>query len=363
MNIKPEYFKNEETAMYKLRSLYYEYGYQHYKVNKFEEYDFYVRNKTFLVSENILSFTDTNGKLMALKPDVTFSIIKNLKDGDSSMKKVFYNENVYRPSSDSGYFREIPQTGLECIGDIDTYSQCEVIMLAARSLEAISEDYILDVTDVRFISGLLEEAELTDIGFEKAVELIKEKNVSGIKQLCKAENVDEELSDRICRAVSMYGPAEETLRTMEELARNDKSREALSQLEEIFGVMACYGVCDKVKIDLSLIGDMNYYNGIVMNGFISGVPAAVLSGGRYDNLVHKMGKKSGAIGFAVYLDRLERYGEKAKEYDVDVLLLYRDDTPCGKIIEETQKIISGGETVRAGKQDSGDVRYKRLVRI
>ena len=69
-----EILKREELAMLKLRELYRRYGYTQYKMSKFEPYDLYVRNKSFLVSENILTFTDTDGKLMALKPDVTLSI-------------------------------------------------------------------------------------------------------------------------------------------------------------------------------------------------------------------------------------------------------------------------------------------------
>ena len=66
-----------EKAVYALRSLYTSYGYVQYKMSKFEEYDLYVRNKDFLVSDAVITFTDTDGKLLALKPDVTLSIIKN----------------------------------------------------------------------------------------------------------------------------------------------------------------------------------------------------------------------------------------------------------------------------------------------
>ena len=111
--------KNDEKAIYNLRSLYRRFGYSRFKMSKFEEYDLYVRNKDFLVSDNIITFTDTTGKLMALKPDVTLSIIKNSDDDKNSLKKVYYNENVYRVSKGSYSFKEIMQVGLECIGDTD----------------------------------------------------------------------------------------------------------------------------------------------------------------------------------------------------------------------------------------------------
>ena len=122
MSFDEKILNNCEKAIFLLRKLFKDYGYEQYKVSKFEEYDLYMKNKSFLVSENVLTFTDTNGKLMALKPDVTLSIIKNTKD-DEPLKKVYYNEVVYRPNDENG-FREINQTGLECIGDIDTSNVC-----------------------------------------------------------------------------------------------------------------------------------------------------------------------------------------------------------------------------------------------
>ena len=101
--------KTDERAMFALRALYGRYGYSQYKMSKFEEYDLYVRNKNFLISDNIITFTDTNGKLMALKPDVTLSIIKNSKDEAGKLEKVYYNENVYRVSGATHSFKEIMQ--------------------------------------------------------------------------------------------------------------------------------------------------------------------------------------------------------------------------------------------------------------
>ena len=88
--------KSEEKAIYSLRSLYSKYGYLPYKMSKFEEYELYLKNKDFLISDRIITFNDTNGKLMALKPDVTLSIIKNCEDIEGFKQKLCYNENVNR---------------------------------------------------------------------------------------------------------------------------------------------------------------------------------------------------------------------------------------------------------------------------
>ena len=135
-----------ERAEYALRALYRSYGFTQYKMSKFEEYDLYAKNKDFLVSDNVITFTDTDGKLLALKPDVTLSIIKNSKDDLFGVQKVFYNENVYRVSKGTRSFKELMQVGLECIGDIDEKEVCEVLSLAVKSLKTLSNEFVLDIS-------------------------------------------------------------------------------------------------------------------------------------------------------------------------------------------------------------------------
>ena len=194
--------KNDERAIYSLRSLYNKYGYSLYKVSRFEEYDLYAKNKNFLVSRNILSFTDTNGNLLALKPDVTLSIIKNIADGDNTTHKFCYNETVYRTAADSDGFKEIMQTGLECIGEIDDYSQCEVVALAVESLDTISNDYIMDITHMGLTEGILAACGIDEAQSIEFLKLIECKNIHGLSALCDSCSVSEEMKKALC--VSPY---------------------------------------------------------------------------------------------------------------------------------------------------------------
>ena len=115
--------KSEEKAVFALRDLYRAYGYLPFRMSKFEEFEYYIRNKDFLVSDRIITFTDTNGRLLAMKPDVTLSILKHDEDAPGCKQKVCYNENVYRISGASKTYREILQCGLECIGDVGSYEK------------------------------------------------------------------------------------------------------------------------------------------------------------------------------------------------------------------------------------------------
>ncbi len=360
MILSDKVLREEERAVYKMRELYRSYGYLQYKVSKFEEYDLYAKNKSFLVSDKLLTFTDTNGKLMALKPDFTLSIIKNVVANENTSYKVYYDERVYRTSSSGDGFHEIMQTGLESIGNIDAFSQSEVVMLAMKSLESISEDYLLDISNMSFLEGLLESAGVDTSFVSDFLELIGSKNVPAIKMLCAKVGVAEADADRICKVSSLYMPIKAALEEIKPLLDGEKMKAAYDELCELYSILSSYGLTDKLYVDFSIVNDMNYYDGIIFKGFINGIYDSVLSGGRYDRLMEKLGKKTGAIGFALYLDQLERFGASNDGYDVDVLLLYGDDVPASKVISAVNSFRADGKTVRATNTLDKSVSYKKL---
>lgn len=91
-------------------------------------------------------------------------------------------------------------------------------------------------------------------------------------------------------------------------------RLSYEQLCTVLKQMQAKGAEKRLYLDFSIVNDMSYYNGIIFQGFINGISEGILSGGRYDRLLARMGKRGGAIGFAVYLNLLERL-EIAKEAD------------------------------------------------
>ena len=336
-------------VVYALKEIYESYGYSQYKMSKFEEYELYVRNKSFLVSDNIITFTDLGGKLMALKPDVTLSIVKNSPDRESGVRKVYYNENVYRVPKGALSFKEIMQSGLECIGEIDNYSVSEVLTLALKSLEAISPDYVLDVSHMGILSTLIDETGLSAKGKEALLDCIGEKNIHGIDAICSTEGKS---ADTIKKLVGMKGDAKEMLAILE---GSSCYSDALGMAEIISAIGG------KVRVDFSVTDDTNYYCGIVFKGFIKGIPTSVLTGGRYDKLMKKMGKSSGAIGFAVYLDLLEGLGNAAPEYDADVLVIYDSETNVKDLLALTNSITAEGKSVTVRKDIPEGQRFKETV--
>ena len=254
------YLKPEERAVFALRELYRGYGYLPFKMSKFEEYDLYVRNKDFLVSDRVITFTDTGGKLLALKPDVTLSIIKNGEDRPGEKQKVCYNENVYRVSGSTHHFKEILQTGLECIGDLDAYDICEVVTLAAASLANVSPDFVLDISHMGILSALLD-----DVTAEKSVRreiarCIAEKNTHDLTRICAEAGIGEEDAATLAEFVGIYGDMDTVLERLTPLCRRYEAVAiAHAELTGLRDHLKKTPYAARVRFDFSIINDMSYY--------------------------------------------------------------------------------------------------------
>ena len=347
-----------EQIVQQLRELYRCYGYTQYKMSKFEPYDLYVQNKSFLVSEDILTFTDADGRLMALKPDVTLSIVKNAREGNG-LQKVYYSENVYRTSPMTRGFREIMQTGLECVGEVDLVAMGEVLLLAARSLELISEDYLLDVSHLGFVAGLLDSAEVPQDCRGELLKRMGEKNVTALGALCRELGLDPEASQDLCQMTGLYGTPQELLPVLEEMVRGERMASALAELRDVCALAPE----EHLRLDFSVVNNMDYYNGFIFRGYLPGLPSGVLSGGRYDNLLRQLGRGDGAIGFAVYMNLLERLEGPGEDFDADVLLLYDDKTPAPAVLQEAERCRRAGQSVRVERYAPEGLSFQTVRKV
>ena len=319
MNINDNVLSYAERLTFALRELYSRSGYQPYRMSKFEDYDLYSRNKDFLVSDSVITFTDIGGKLKALKPDVTLSIIKNHADGET--KKLYYNENVYRVSKGTNSYKEIMQSGVECIGEVDGALVGESLKLAAESLSLIDPHFVLDVSSLDILNAALEQITDSRSLQDELVKCASEKNAHGIIALCEENGIDTLSADSLIALLSLCGKPERVLPRLSDLCDDLGCHEAYTELSEALSVFQDSELLSKIQIDFSVVSDRAYYNGVIFKGFISGVPDSVLSGGRYDKLLQRMKRKSKAVGFAVYLDMLERMDEIAQDQTFDDTML------------------------------------------
>ena len=279
------------------------------------------------------------------------------------MQKVYYDENVYRISGSSRSYREIMQTGLECIGEVDDYAIAEVLMLAVESLARISDDYVLDVSQLDVLSVVLDGIGASGEARKALLVAVSEKNLHGIAQICDEAGIDEAGSALVRSLVALHGTLAQILPQLRVLLDGSAALHAVDRLERIVAALGAAGHADRINIDFSLVSDMSYYNGIVFKGFVKGVPAGVLSGGQYDRLMRKMGRNASAIGFAVYLDLLERLKPVESEFDVDTVLLYDTESDPAALVKAMRELggMMGG--VLAAKSVPEGLRYQKAVRL
>ncbi|MBR0374547.1 MAG: ATP phosphoribosyltransferase [Mogibacterium sp.] len=301
--------KYDERTVFALRGLYEEHGYRRFRAGKFEEYETYGRYKDFLGDDGILTFTDPNGKLMALNPDLTLSIAQTIEPVPTELHKYYYNDDVYRMDRNLGTFREISQVGIECIGPMGDAEVLEVITLAVKSLNTISRQNRLILSHVGLIREVASQLMLPADKEERIVACIGEKNVQDIRAICGPEDVSPELVDGIETLIRAYGPLDKVLSTIRNVF--GESLSSVGELEALNEALKASGLDKTVRFDFSVVNDMGYYNGFIFQGFVKGLSTKVLSGGRYDNLLLKMGKRCGAIGFGIYLDPLKEMQDEA----------------------------------------------------
>lgn len=300
--------KDERTYL-ELGSLYERHGYALYKMKKFEEYSLYLDNKNFLGSESVLTFQGFGGKLMALKPDVTLSIVKNARVPEKGSLRLYYRESVYRTERGGTDFKEINQMGLECIGALTGADVREICALAAESLALIDGEFVFAVSHMGYLSALIDECGVKEADKPKVIECVRARNAHDLPSAA-GEGAD---AGRIAEIIQADTEFADALALLKSCAAGSGTRSAADELGALYDSFAGTPYRDRIRLDLSIVNDVDYYNGIIFQGYVSRVPKPILSGGRYDGLLSRIGRDQGAMGFALNLGELNAFYPRGKE--------------------------------------------------
>lgn len=308
MEVKENILRKEEAIALKLRELYEERGYDLFRLASFEEYHFYLEQKNFLSGDDVIKFNGNDGRLLALNPDVTLSIVKNTPAGAS--RKVYYNENVYRHNRKSDEYRQINQVGIEVIGEVSLQTEVDVVMLALASLSEIGKGK-LELSHSGLIAAILDL--FPDHCRGKVFNRLKNKNFSELAQLAEKGGVSPQRTQQLMALMKLSGDFYRELpKALATAAGWPEATAALQSLEDGAKVLKQQQLPENVQLlfDLSTVNDTNYYSGLIFQGFIENIPQALLFGGRYDGLFQALGKPQQAIGFGIHLDRLDQNRSK-----------------------------------------------------
>ena len=342
------YIKNmskKDLVLLNIRKMYDSYGYKKISLPSFEEYDLYNENKDF-IDRNVLTVMSPNGKLLALRPDITLSVAKKVsKDQSLKYSKIYYQENTYNLTKYVGY-EEDEQLGIELIGKESTFLDFEIINLAVKSLDIINKKSMIVLSHAGFISSIFENFDLEYETKEQILDCINRKNSHDIQKILKRnEHISENVEKLIYKIPELSGNLENIEKELLKYEINVNTKKILSELKRLNSLLMKFYKKSKIIFDFSVVKNLNYYNGIILQGYIEGFPNVILTGGRYDKLFEKFGVDTGAVGFAILTDGLKGYYKDTDKKDFEVLIAY-DDSDFEKLVEIVNDFQKKGLRVR-----------------
>ena len=342
------YIKNmskKDLVLLNIRKMYDSYGYKKISLPSFEEYDLYNENKDF-IDRNVLTVMSPNGKLLALRPDITLSVAKKIsKEQSLKYSKIYYQENTYNLTKYVGY-EEDEQLGIELIGKESTFLDFEIINLAVKSLDIINKKSMIVLSHAGFISSIFENFDLEYETKEQILDCINRKNSHDIQKILKRnEHISENVKKLIYKIPELSGNLENIEKELLKYEINDNTKKILSELKQLNSLLMKFYKKSKIIFDFSVVKNLNYYNGIILQGYIEGFPNVILTGGRYDKLFEKFGVDTGAVGFAILTDGLKGYYKNTDKKDFEVLIAY-DNSDFEKLVEIVNDFQKKGFRVR-----------------
>lgn len=284
------------------------YGYHDIQTPTFEFFDIFNKERGSVASKNMYKFFDREGYTLVLRPDITPSIArcvaKYYMDEEMPMRFTYLGNTFINNSEHQGKLKETTQMGCELIGDKTSDADAEMIAMSIEVLlKAGLTEFQVEVGHVDFFLGLIEDAKLDDEAKEKLQKLVEIKNYFGMEQFLDELQLDAKYRETFLKLPELFGSID-VLESAKKLTDNKNALAAIERLEKVYSILKDYQLEKYVSFDLGLLGNYNYYTGLVFKGYTYGIGDAVIKGGRYDNLLKQFEKDSPSIGFCVVIDQL-----------------------------------------------------------
>ncbi len=310
-----------------------------------EYYDLFSTDLSGISPESMFKTTDNNGRLIAVRPDSTLPIarlVSTRMQNEVLPVRLYYNQAVYRNNpSFTGRSNEIMQMGIELIGSRGKRADLEVITTAIQSMQAVSDDFRIEVGHSMLFNTLLDSLDADDEIKEHIRIYIENKNYSALNDILDKLKPSDTVT-AIRTVPSLFG-GEEVFERAEKIINNKKALDAIEYLKSLYKDLSTLDLGDKIIIDLGLVQHNDYYSGIVFTGYVLGYGDAILSGGRYDKIFDEFNCSIGASGFAININHL---AEQARYYSKsnipEVLVFAKNDCDIMKAIKYTSKLVEQG---------------------
>jgi ATP phosphoribosyltransferase regulatory subunit len=254
-------------------------------------------------------FPDSDGSLLALRPDVTSEIARaaaTLFARRDRPLRLCYAANVFRQRTQSpaDWRRESTQLGCELLGRNSVAADMEMLIIAIEVLKSLglASHFVITLNDVGVFNGVVDNLELDPDGCDELRRLVDIRAVADLQKFLAAGASDDE-SLAFANLIQLSGKSE-IFDAARSVILNTRSREALARLERLWHIIESLDLSDHFAVDLGDVAKLDYYTGLTFKIFVEGSGARVGSGGRYDNLTVGFGKAEPAVGFVLELDAL-----------------------------------------------------------
>lgn len=292
-----------------IKEVFREFGYSEIQTPAFEYLEVFGDDMSIPTDESI-KFIDSNGKVLALRPDFTTSISRAVASHLSEEPlplRLWYLGNVYRSgeSYKSAKKKEFAQAGVEIIGTNTPAADAEVIALTINALLRTGlTDFQIELAHSDFIQGIIEDCALSDADAAALRSLLDKKFAIGVEEFCDSHNIDGINREILTEIPLFFGDGEEVLSKYKTYSLNSKSRNAIENLEAVYSILRDYKLEKYITVDLGQIRSFRYYTGVIFRGLTTNSAFPICGGGRYNTLGRRFDLDLPATGVAIWVDRL-----------------------------------------------------------
>ena len=284
------------------------YGYLDIETPTFEFFDIFNESRGSVKAREMFKFFDRDNHTLVLRPDETPAIArcvtKYFTEEDMPLRLCYLERTFINNTSYQGRLKEAAQTGVELIGDDSSDADAEILAMVIRALKAAGlTEFQVELGEVDFFRGLLEEAGMDEEMEERLRELIENKNYFGVEELVMEQPIPQELKEAFLKLPELFGSLEE-IQAAREFTRNPRTLRAIDRLEEVNRILEYYDLSEYVSYDLGMLSQYQYYTGIIFKAYTYGTGDYIVNGGRYDKLLVQFGKDAPAVGFGISVDDL-----------------------------------------------------------
>ncbi|MCT4508280.1 MAG: ATP phosphoribosyltransferase regulatory subunit [Tepidibacter sp.] len=271
----------------------------------FEDYDNFMFVNKRIKKESMVKVLNGNSNILILRPDITMNIIKNLipRWEDDLKLKLFYNSTIFRNKAGLN-IKEFRQMGIEYIGESSMKADRDLIGIALKVLKKYNNSFILEIGNSKYVDEILRVIDLEESVEKELKSLIYKKNKIELIDYVGNLNIKKEICELLSNILDFQGNIEEIIKKAEKFYMSDEMKKSIEDLKDLNEFIREYGYLKNIHFDLSMVAELDYYEGIVFKGYYENSYREIISGGRYDSLTELFGEKVSAIGFSIDIDEL-----------------------------------------------------------